>query len=218
MSGKAQNKHRGKKRSLAVGFTALGSATMLAGCGVFSSADEQTAAAAAPAAPKSTESDKVYAYRSVDECADAKIYSEQKCQEAYNEAVKEHEKSTKSYSDKQACEQQYGEGNCERRGPRYSGALLGYIIARSMDGNRYSYGGLYNDRKSGGLSTSGASVMQNGTKTPYSIASSGFASQNTVAKMQDQRRRSGSSLAASGGFGGRSIASAAKVSGGSRGG
>ncbi|NJM50360.1 MAG: DUF1190 domain-containing protein [Sphingomonadales bacterium] len=216
MAGKALLVHSGKKRSFAVGFTALGSASMLAGCGIATPADEQ--AANAPAAPKSGDSDKVYAYRSVGECAAAKIYSEQKCQEAYNEAAKENEKSAKSYADKQACEEQYGTGNCERRGPRFSGVMAGYIIARSLDGNRYAYGGLYNDRKSGMLSTSGAPVMQNGEKKPYSIGGAGFASQNTVGKMQDQRRRSSSSLAASGGFGGRSIASAAKVSGGSRGG
>ncbi|MFC4291136.1 DUF1190 domain-containing protein [Sphingorhabdus arenilitoris] len=214
MAGKSTLYRKKTKRSLAAGFTALGSATMLAGCGSSAPTDEQPAAAA----PQSQESDKVYAYRSVGECTAAKIYSEQKCEEAYDAAREENEKTAKVYDQKQACEAEYGEGNCEKRRSGFSGVLMGYIIARSMDGNRYSYGGLYNNKKSGLLSTASPAVMQNGTKTAYSISSGGFAGQNTVDKMQDQRRRSGSSLAATGGFGGRSVASAAKASVGSKGG
>jgi uncharacterized protein YgiB involved in biofilm formation len=210
------------KRSKAVGFTALGMVGMLSGCG----------SAEAPVAPDATqmavaakpvETQSTYVYRSVAQCVRDGNFSKAKCEEGYAAAVKERNETGKSHATKQECEEEYGEGNCEsRRGGRFAGVMLGYFIGRSSDGSKYSYSGLYNDKKSGSLVTGSNSWMNNGQAQKYSIASNDFKQKTSLAE-PSQREKSRAAVIARGGFGGGGSAAAggksiAMASGGGKGG
>jgi uncharacterized protein YgiB involved in biofilm formation len=200
-----------RKRSQIAGFTAIGMLGMLSGCG---SAD---APAASGAGASSGETQTTYVYRSVAQCVKEGSFSKAKCEEAYAAAVKE-QGANKNYASKQECEEEYGEGNCEsRRGGRFAGFLAGYFIGRSSDGSKYSYSGLYHDRKSGGLVSGSNSWMKDGKPQKYSIASSDFA-KKTSPNQPTAREKSRLAVAARGGFGTTSASKSIASAGGSKGG
>ncbi len=193
-----------RKRSHAAGFTAIGMLGMLSACG-----------SSEPAAPETAqpqgETHSSYVYRSVAQCVKDGLFSEAKCKEAYAAALAEKD-ATKSYSTKEECEAEYGEGNCEtRRGGRFGGFLAGYFIGRSSDGSQYRYSGLYNDRKTGGLVTGSKSWLNNGKPAHYSIAANDFA-RKTSPSQPTARERTRLAIAARGGFGSTASLSAGRGS------
>jgi uncharacterized protein YgiB involved in biofilm formation len=206
------NRTNRRKRSQIAGFTAVGMLGMLSACG-----SSETPASPEAAKPQG-ETQSTYVYRSVAQCVKEGSFSKAKCEEGYAAALAEKD-AGKNYTTKQECEAEYGEGNCEtRRGGRFGGFLAGYFIGRSSDGSKYSYSGLYNDRKTGGLVTGSKSWLSNGKPTQYSIASNDF-TRKTSASQPTAREKTRLAIAARGGFGSGGSAAVGKSSiGGSKGG
>ncbi len=189
------NVRKMRKRSSIVGFTAVGLVGILSACG-----QEESAPVAAQ--PKG-ETHKAYSFKSVAQCQREGVFSKEKCKEGYDAALKE-QQSSKDFSRKEECEAEYGEGKCEtRRGGGFGGAMLGYLIGRSMSGSQYSYSGLYNDRKTGGLVSGPNGVMTNGKAQAYAMSANTFDKQTSGAEKKS-REKSRMALASRGGFGGHS--------------
>jgi uncharacterized protein YgiB involved in biofilm formation len=188
-----------RKRSQAAGITAIGLVGMLSGCG-----SPETAAAPVEAPKGDTHT--AYVYSSAAQCAKEGSFSKAKCEEGYAAALKEQKETGKNFASKQECESEHGEEKCQKRsGGRFAALMAGYFIGRSSDGSKYSYSGLYNDRKSGGLVTGSSSWMNNGKPEKYSIAANEFA-EKTSPNQLSRREKTRLAVASRGGFGGNSSA------------
>lgn len=77
-------------------------------------------------------------YRSMEECVADGKFTETYCQQALEEAQKEHEASAPRYSDQQLCEEQFGADMCQPRqvaggGSFWTPFLVGYVVSDIVD-------------------------------------------------------------------------------------
>ncbi len=205
-----------RKRSVGAGLSAVGAAAMLSGCDPTPSVEQLSR-------QQHGEPTEVSAFQSVSECVASGPFSQVQCEEAQTAARTEDEKAAPRFADKETCEEQFGEASCQ---PRNSGGqsfftplLTGFMIGQLLNGggSRYRYGGLYQDRRSGGYYTGGGAPLFNGG---YGGRSTGFQVGNRALTnpVTTQRIQTRSSVVSRGGFGGRASARSGGWGGGSRGG
>ena len=103
-------------------------------------------------------SEDVTVYKSVQECVDKGVFTENFCKENFDKAKELHEKVAPRFTAQSACEAQFGPGGCEMRPADSSGgsvwlpAIAGFMLGQAL-GNRRSeviYQPLYNSYSSGG--------------------------------------------------------------------
>ena len=102
-------------------------------------------------------------FASVAECEQSGQVPASTCQQAYGEALANHEQSAPRFESQALCEEEFGTGRCQ---PRIAGSnsfwmpiLAGFMIGRMMDRNDryyYRYGPLYRSYRSGGWYSGGA--------------------------------------------------------------
>ena len=64
------------------------------------------------------------------------------CDSAWQASVGEHDKTAPHFSDKAACEAQFGVGHCESRGGSFLPLIAGFMLGQMINNNAYGgYGG-----------------------------------------------------------------------------
>ncbi|PSJ22396.1 hypothetical protein CVH10_07780 [Halomonas sp. ND22Bw] len=133
------NKHLPRrKRSMRITLALMGAgaASTLVGCGN----------STPPETLSNVEFDDTETYRSVEECVEGGIYTQQTCQSAYEEARRD----VPSYRDEEWCEELYGEGACEKAPkpdvaidnwfmPAMMGFMVGNMTASSSRGHMVNH-------------------------------------------------------------------------------
>ncbi|HEX8191548.1 MAG TPA: DUF1190 domain-containing protein [Allosphingosinicella sp.] len=196
---------RPMKRSKRVVLTTLAAAGAAAVAGCDGSADwnDEPAVDAFP-------------YATVAECRAANAVPDDACQEAYNDALGNHEQAAPRFATQPLCEDEFGQNQCQPRVagnsnywvPILGGFMVGQALANAdidIDGRkRYRYGGLYRSRRSGGWYAGGPTggPLQRSGST-WRAGSSAF---DRPTSSPPVRSSSGQS-ASRGGFGGRSRSS-----------
>ena len=207
---------RPRKRSVAAGLSAVGAAAMLSGCDPTPSVEQLSR-------ERHGEPTEVSAFQSVSECVASGPFSQVQCEEAQKTAQAEDDRAAPRFADKQTCEEQFGEASCQPRSQGgqsfFTPLLTGFMIGQLLNGggSRYRYGGLYQDRRSGGYYTGSGAPLFNGgyggRSTGYQIGNRALATPVTTQRIQTR-----SSVVSRGGFGGRASARSGGWGGGSRGG
>ena len=94
------------KKSTALHAVALSAFVALAGCGK----KEEPVASVAPIAQSGVQT---FAYKSVQECVDGKVFTPEYCETGFREAKEAHVKLAPRYATKADCEADFGEGKCD---------------------------------------------------------------------------------------------------------
>lgn len=137
-----------RKRSAIAGFTAIGLAGMLAGCGSGPSEEELSRA-------EWGDAQDVYAFQSVSECAADGRFDTAECTEAEQQAWNLNNSSAPKFESLSDCEDQFGINGCQSRTPFYVPLMTGFLIAQAADFDidrkkkKYRYASLYKDRRDG---------------------------------------------------------------------
>lgn len=185
---------RRRKRSQAVGLTAVGAVAMLSGCDSGPSEEELSREMFGP----TTE---VSMFRNSAECTASGEYDAATCDEAQSTAWNADTNSAPRFEDRSDCESQFGYGNCRTGGSGYFMPMMtGFIIGNMLNsGPRYRYAGVYRDQRDDQYYTgSGAWVHSGGRSgTKYKIGSRAF-DPVTAPKIQTR-----SAIRSRGGFGAR---------------
>jgi uncharacterized protein YgiB involved in biofilm formation len=156
-----------------------------------------------------------FPYASVAECQSANQVPDSTCQEAYQDALANHEQAAPRYATQPLCEDEFGQNQCQQRlagGSNYwvpilGGFMVGQALANAdldFDRRKRHYGGLYRSRKSGGWYSGGPSggPLQRSGST-WRAGASSFDRPTSSPPV----RSSSSQSASRGGFGGRSRSS-----------
>jgi uncharacterized protein YgiB involved in biofilm formation len=157
-----------------------------------------------------------FPYATVAECQSANQVPDSTCQEAYADALANHEQAAPRFESEPLCEDEFGQGQCQ---PRLAGnsnywvpILGGFMVGQALSNvdvdidrrKRYRYGGLYRSRKSGGWYSGGpyGGPLQRSGST-WRAGNSSFDRPASAPPV----RSSSSQSASRGGFGGRSRSS-----------
>ncbi len=98
----------------------------------------------------------VAAFQTVQQCVDSGQYDRATCTAAQQKAFNEDGKVAPRFDSQQLCEEQFGAAQCQRRSEGgqsfFTPLLTGFLIGQILNNNtsRYTYGGLYRDRRNGG--------------------------------------------------------------------
>ncbi len=204
-----------RKRSVAAGLSAAGAIAMLSGCD--GNPDDAQLSREKYGAPT-----EVAAFESVDQCVQAGEYDRATCTAAQQKALADDLKAAPRFESQNLCEDQFGGAQCVQRSyggqsfftPLLTGFLIGQLLNNS--GPRYSYGGLYRNRREDRWYTpSGAWLYGGGgggRNYRYQVGSRAI-----TTPVRTQRIQTRSSVVSRGGFGGRvSARSSGGWSGGGR--
>jgi uncharacterized protein YgiB involved in biofilm formation len=167
-----------RKRSVAAGLTAVGAVAMLSGCD-----DNNEQARFGPPT-------EVAAFQTIQECVNSGQYDRATCTTAQQKAFNEDE---------------FGAAQCQRRSEGgqsfFTPLLTGFLIGQILNNNasRYTYGGLYRDRRDGGgWYTPGGAYLSPNNGYRYNVGSKAITTPVTTQRIQTR-----SSVVSRGGFGGR---------------
>ncbi len=157
-----------RKRSRIAGFTALGLAGMLAGCGS-SPTDEELSRA------EWGDAQDVYAFQSVSECAADGRFNTAECTEAEQEAWNLNNQSAPKFESLSDCEDQFGINGCRSQTPFFVPLMTGFLIAQATDldldlkkkKNKYKYASLYKDKRDGTYYTGSGGFLYAGSGNSY---------------------------------------------------
>jgi uncharacterized protein YgiB involved in biofilm formation len=150
-----------------------------------------------------------FPYASVAECQAANQVPDSTCQDAYRNALTNHEQAAPRFATQPLCEDEFGQNQCQQRvagGNSYWMPMLGgFMVGQALaNGNRYRYGGLYRSRRSGGWyygGPYGGPLQRSGSS--WRAGNSSFDRPSASPPV----RSSSSHSASRGGFGGRSRSS-----------
>ncbi len=199
---------RKRKRSRAVGFTAIGALSMLAGCDSGPTEEELSR-------KQFGEPTEVSMFRSVSECMASGEFNKAQCDEAEKAAWGDDDTKAPRFESLTDCEDQFGNVNCQSHGSYFSPIMTGFIIGNLINGGarRYRYAGAYRDERND-RTYSGSGAWVHGNKSPsgrYLIGSKAF-------DAAPAKTLSRAAIASRGGFGGRASLSRGGGGGGSWGG
>ena len=155
-----------------------------------------------------------FPYATVAECQAANQVPDSTCQDAYRDALGNHEQAAPRFATQPLCEDEFGQNQCQQRlagsnnywMPILGGFMVGQALGNvDIDGRRrYRYGGLYRSRKSGGWYSGGpygGPLQRSGSS--WRAGNSSFDRPASAPAV----RSSSSQSASRGGFGGRSRSS-----------
>lgn len=187
---------RRRKRSQAVGLTAVGAMAMLSGCDSGPSEEELSREMFGP----TTE---VSMFQNSAQCTASGEYDDATCNEAQSFAWNADNGSAPRFEDRSDCEEQFGYDNCRSGSGYFRPMMTGFIISNALNGPRYRYAGVYRDQRDNRYYTgSGAWIHSGGRSgTKYKIGSRAFDSATTP-KIQTR-----SAVRTRGGFGTRASSS-----------
>ena len=153
--------------------------------------------------------EKAKLYRSVEACSADKNYTEAQCQEAFDEAKKEHEQGAPRYDSRSLCEQEFGSGACEQRrhtsgtGSFWLPFFAGWAMSNVFDnvvGNRGYYSTpIYRPRYQSDWYTSSGTVIRPSSGGSYRVARTDLKEAPKVSKVRNR-----TSVISRGGFASRS--------------
>lgn len=189
-----------RKRSAAVGLTAVGAAAMLSGCDP--SPEELSRR-------QFGEPTQIAAFQTLAECTASGEYSQAQCETAQRTARNDDNRTAPRFADRDTCENQFGAGACQPRSDGgqsfFSPLLTGFLIGQLINGGGYRYGGLYRDRRDNRYYTGSGAWLFNGgyggRGYRYQIGSRAISNPVTTSRIQTR-----SSVVSRGGFGGRASA------------
>lgn len=196
-----------RKRSVAAGLTAVGAVAMLSGCD-----DNNEQARFGPPT-------EVAAFQTIQQCVDSGQYDRDTCVAAQQKAFNDDAKAAPRFDSQQLCEEQFGSAQCFQRNEGgqsfFTPLLTGFLIGQLLNNNssRYSYGGLYRDRRDrdGGWYTGSGAYLGRGNGYRYSVGRDAITTPVTTQRIQTR-----SSVVSRGGFGGRVSARSSGGWGGGR--
>ena len=132
---------RRRKRSQAVGLTAMGAVSMLSACSSGPSEEELSREMFGPTTD-------VAMFQNSSECQSSGVYDAETCDEAQSFAWNADNDAAPRFEDSSDCESQFGYGNCHSRGSGYFiPRMTGFIIGNALNGPRYRYAGVYRDQR-----------------------------------------------------------------------
>lgn len=144
---------------------------------------------------------------SVDECVDSTELNREQCEAAYQQALREAERTGPKYDARHQCEVEFG--SCRQSGSFWLPLMTGFMVGQMLDRDRhyyynpvYRYSNPYSSHYDR-LMTADGSVVGRSGKTSYTVPSSATKPKPTVTKTVSR-----------GGFG--SVASAKSSWGGGR--
>jgi uncharacterized protein YgiB involved in biofilm formation len=180
-----------RKRSKAVGLTAIGALSMVTAC---SSPSEDELSRA-----EFGETKEVSVFQNATECANSFQHTEEQCREAEKTAWNQDNESAPRFEDQRDCEDQFGNGNCRSGSGFFMPMMTGFMIGQFLSGSRYRYGPLYKDKRSGTyFSGSGGWIHKNKSKNgKFLIGQKAFDPVKPTVQTRSQ-------VASRGGFGSRS--------------
>lgn len=192
-----------RKRSAMAGFTAIGMASMLAGCGSGPSEEELSR-------QQFGDAQDVSAFQSVAECAADGKFTNAECTEAEQNAWNQNNDSAPRFEQLNDCEDQFGTNGCQPRQSFFVPLMTGFLIANALDFDgrkrkKYKYAGLYKDKRDGTYYTGSGGWLYGRSGSGYKVGAKAL---NPVSA---PRVMSSSDVSSRGGFGGR-----AGLSGGGR--
>jgi len=199
-----------RKRSAIAGFTALGLAGMLAGCGASPSEEELSR-------QQFGDAQDVFAFQSVSECAADGRFNTAECTEAEQEAWNLNNQSAPKFESINDCEDQFGVNGCQPRQSFFVPLMTGFLIANALDFDRrkkkYKYASLYRDRRDGTFYTGSGGWLYGKSGSSYKAGS------RALDPPGAPRIMSRGEVSSRGGFGARAgLSGSARSSGGGWGG
>ncbi len=182
---------RKRKRSRAVGLTAIGALSMVSAC---SGPNEEELSRA-----EFGEAQEVSLFRNANECTASSEYTEEQCRDAEKTAWNQDNNAAPRFEDQNDCEDQFGNGNCRSSSGVFMPIMTGFMIGQFLSGgSRYRYAPLYRDQRDDTYySGSGGWIHKKKSKAgKYMIGAKAF--DPVTPKVQTR-----SMVSSRGGFGGR---------------
>ena len=141
-------------------------------------------------------------YATVGECKAAGAIPAKECDTAYAQALADNDKVAPRWEDRQTCEEQFGQGQCEPRsnGSFFTPLLTGFIVGQALNnlGGGYRGAPMYRDRNGDYYGGAGGRISRDYVTGRTRVGSNAF---DTAAR-PPVRVQSRSSVISRGGFGG----------------
>lgn len=147
-----------RKRSQAVGLTAIGAVAMLSACDTGPSEEELSR-------QMFGEPTEVAVYQSVAECQVDRQFSEEECKKAQSTALNQDSKAAPRFESREDCEAQFGASQCHQRSGIFMPLMAGFMIGRMMNGGANGYAGLYRDRRNDTYYSGSGAWVNTGKRT-----------------------------------------------------
>lgn len=202
-----------RKRSAIAGFTALGVAGMLAGCGSAPTDEELSRQQFGDATD-------VFAFQSVAECAADGKFTSAECTEAEQSAWNMNNNSAPRFENQFDCEDQFGINGCQPQQSYFVPLMTGFLIAAAANEfdidrkkRKYKYASLYKDKRDGSYLTGSGGFLYGKSGSGYKVGA------NALNPVSSPRVMTSADVSSRGGFGGRaSMSGSSRSSGGGWGG